>query len=247
MADSIRDELLSIPGIEEAELEGDTSTPAGVRVRLSADADTDTVGQEVRRVLATHGMRSHVTASDAPVNPPPPPGAPASVVTLPGVSIAPPPPVFAEEAPAREELLERAEEVPSRAQSIEELPGPATPESASPGRGGVRRLQSVAVEEGRGGVLVRVSADDDTSAERRSRPGAAGLDDAVVAAIGELVDRKAAPPLVLQVVEHEVAGTPLVTVVLELGDGSRRVGSAVAEGGRVYAVGYAAWLALSSF
>ena len=243
MADSIREELLLIPGIEEAELEGDTATPAGVRVRLSADADTDTVGEEVRRVLATHGMRSHVTAPDNPVNPPPPPGAPASVVTLPGVSIAPPVQRFRE---ARtndiepEALIQDLEDVGSGGDA-----SPPTPASTPPAV--VRRLQSVAVEEGRGGVLVRVSADDGTAAERRARAGEAGLDDAVVSAIGELVDRRAAPPLVLEVVEHEVAGTPLVTVVVELGDGSRRVGSAVAEGGRVYAVGYAAWLALSGF
>lgn len=229
MADSLRDELLSIPGIEEAEFEGEGPTPAGVRVRLSADADTDVVGEEVRRVLATHGMRSQVSAAGEPPIPPPPPGAPASVVTLPGVSIAPAPPDVPElpsqPAPEPQETERDA------------VPAPVVSTSA--------KLQSVAVEEGREGVVVRVTAAGGATAERRARPGGAGLDAAVVSAVGQLLAPTAAPPLVVEVLDHEISGTSVVTVVLELGDGSRRVGSAVSDGGRVYAVGYATWQALS--
>jgi hypothetical protein len=244
VADSLRDELLSIPGIEEAELEGDAETPAGVRVRLSADADTDSVGEEVRRVLATYGMRSHVTTAAEPASPPPPPGAPASVVTLPGVSVAPPPAAFGDAQPvtgvaAPDEVITEpqapAEPVPAEPPA----PAVATPPVA------LRRLHSAAVEEGRAGVTVRVSADDGAVAERRARPGEAGLDEAVVSATAELVDGSAAPPLLIEVVEQEVAGTPLMTVVLELADGARCAGSAVADGGRVYAIAHATWLALS--
>ncbi len=36
MAGTLRDELMAIPGIEGAELDGDAETPAGVRVRLGS-------------------------------------------------------------------------------------------------------------------------------------------------------------------------------------------------------------------
>lgn len=248
MADSLRDELLSIPGIEEAELEGEGPTPAGVRVRLSADADTDTVGEEVRRVLATHGMRSHVATPPEQEAPPPPPGAPASVVRLPGVSIAPPPVAAADDTVVFEQPIADSEApaaaapapVPDRAAAAE-LPAPP----AAVAGAGRPHLQSVAVEEGRDGVIVRVAAGGGAIAERKARPGEAGLDAAIVSAVGQLMDPMSAPPRVMEILDHEVAGTRLVTVVLERGDGSRCAGSAVADGGRVYAVGYAAWVALS--
>jgi len=79
-AESLRDELLALPGVAEVELDGEGATPAGVRIRLATDADPDRVGLEVQRVLAAHGMRSRV--DDSAVVPPPP---------LPLVVPAPPP------------------------------------------------------------------------------------------------------------------------------------------------------------
>ncbi len=84
-AQSLRDELLALPGVAEVELDGEGEAPAGVRVRLAADADPERVGLDVQRVLAAHGMRSRVDGSA--VEPPPP---------LPLVVPAPPP----EEEPA---------------------------------------------------------------------------------------------------------------------------------------------------
>jgi hypothetical protein len=78
-AQSLRDELLALPGVAEVELDGEGSAPAGVRIRLAVDADPDGVGLEVQRVLAAHGMRSRVDGSA--VAPPP----------LPLVVPAPPP------------------------------------------------------------------------------------------------------------------------------------------------------------
>ncbi len=68
-AQSLRDELLALPGVAEVELDGEGSAPAGVRIRLAVDADPDGVGLEVQRVLAAHGMRSRVDGSA--VAPPP--------------------------------------------------------------------------------------------------------------------------------------------------------------------------------
>lgn len=59
-ADLLRDELLRVPGVESADIEGDALTPQGVRVRLAAGVDAATVGEEVQRVLASHGLRSEM-------------------------------------------------------------------------------------------------------------------------------------------------------------------------------------------
>jgi len=60
LADSLQDELLSIPGIAGAELEGSDDHPMGVRVQLATGADPGQVGEAVQRVLASHGMRSQM-------------------------------------------------------------------------------------------------------------------------------------------------------------------------------------------
>jgi hypothetical protein len=57
---SLHDELLAIPGIDGAELEGDAVAPQGVRVQLSVGADPQEVGRQVQQVLAAHGMRSQM-------------------------------------------------------------------------------------------------------------------------------------------------------------------------------------------
>ena len=82
---TLRDDILSIPGIDDAHLEGDAMSPDGVRVRLSYGADPQRVGREVRRILALHGMRSQLTDVPdrvAPEEPPPPPAPEGTVVNL---------------------------------------------------------------------------------------------------------------------------------------------------------------------
>lgn len=59
-ADLLRDQLLNLPGVESAVIEGDALTPEGVRVRLSAGVDAASVGEAVQRVLAAHGLRSEM-------------------------------------------------------------------------------------------------------------------------------------------------------------------------------------------
>ena len=245
MADSLRDELLSIPGIEAAEFEGDVAAPEGVRVRLSADADSEVVGQEVRRILATHGMRSHLAqhegdeseqeGSEEPATPPPPPGAPASVVALPGVT--PIMPVTRVPEPQPVTLSPEPPPLP-----VEGAPAPALADTSA----AVHRLDTVALEEGRHGVTVRVTSTNGSRVERRARPGGAGLDEAVVSAVGELFDSSVVPPLLIEVVSQEISAVPVVTVMLEQGDGRVCAGSAVSDSGRVYAVARAAWAALDS-
>jgi len=56
----LQDDLLSVPGVESAQLDGDTMAPSGVRVHLAPGADPGAVGDEVQRVLSLHGLRSEV-------------------------------------------------------------------------------------------------------------------------------------------------------------------------------------------
>ena len=41
---TLRDDLLSVPGVEQAEIDGDSVAPAGVRVRLSPGVDPAAAG-----------------------------------------------------------------------------------------------------------------------------------------------------------------------------------------------------------
>ena len=82
-------------------------------------------------------------------------------------------------------------------------------------------------------------------ATRRATPTDRGLDEAVVGAVAEL-HGSATLPMIVSIAEQSIEGTPVVTVMLEVGRERRVVGSAVFDGGRAYAVGRAAWAALSS-
>ena len=64
-AESLRDELLAVPGVAEAEVDESGTNPSGVRVRLAPEADAQAVGIEVQRILASHGMRSRVNDEHA--------------------------------------------------------------------------------------------------------------------------------------------------------------------------------------
>lgn len=57
----LSDDLLSVPGVASAQLDGDAMTPNGVRVQLAPGVDAAVVGDEVQRVLSLHGLRSEVS------------------------------------------------------------------------------------------------------------------------------------------------------------------------------------------
>ncbi len=59
-AGMLRDDLLNVPGVESAQLDGDAMAPTGVRVHLAPGVDAAAVGDEVQRVLSLHGLRSEV-------------------------------------------------------------------------------------------------------------------------------------------------------------------------------------------
>ncbi len=247
MAGTLRDDLLAIPGIEGAELDGDDATPAGVRVRLSTGADAEEVSRLVQRVLAEHGMRSQLNAPRIePVEPPPPPGAAGSVVALPGLRDEtvedremPEPELLRADEPSPPSLADEPEE--PRNERPEEILPPAavlsgTSETAAD-------LDSVAVEEGRTGVTVRITTTSGLAVSHEAAPIADGVDHAIVGALAELTGRRAVRLVGVQ--ESIVEGSLVLTVVVELADRTRRAGSAVSEGGRAYGVARAAWVALT--
>ncbi|MBS1195971.1 MAG: hypothetical protein H6R33_691, partial [Actinobacteria bacterium] len=68
-AQSLREQLLALPGVAEAEVDGGDAAPAGVRIRLATDADAAAVGAEVQRVLAARGVRSRLGREEPPAAP----------------------------------------------------------------------------------------------------------------------------------------------------------------------------------
>lgn len=55
-ARSLQDDLMEIPGVEGADVEGSGDTPAGLRIRIAEGADQQAVGGAIRRVLTAHGL-----------------------------------------------------------------------------------------------------------------------------------------------------------------------------------------------
>jgi hypothetical protein len=218
--DTLRDELRSLPGVADAEVEaeGDLAVPANVRVRLHPEADPRLVGADVQRVLASHGMRSRVTGDDAgagsaPARPPTAPPIPPRPVTPPPVPEAavPPPPSV-------------------------EPGGVAVASSIS------SNLASLTVEESQEGVTVVATATDGRRFSQRTIAAEEPVAAAVVAVVGALAEGR--PPRLLTTMLGSAEGTEVVTVLVERVDGTRIAGAAVVKAGRPYAVARATWAAL---
>lgn len=233
---TIRDELLAVAGVAEAEIDLAAGVPTGVRLRLDPDADPEAVGELVQRILSAHGIRARVGGPGAAApeppprsGPPPPPGAPGAVVSLAGFEGA-----AGRRGPVRVAMDRGPEE--------DEQPPPAVPAAPRPPGWG---LAGVAVEETREGVIVTATGTDGSRQSRRARWSEGGLDDAVVAAVAALAGEDA-PPVLRGSEQVVVAGTPLVIVVLERLNGRSVSGAAVVEAGAPFALARAVWAALSS-
>lgn len=208
---TLRDDLLSLPGVEQAEIDGDPITPAGVRVRLSPGVDPAAIGNEIRRVLTMHGLRQEPDSVSEQVTPDVEPSRDAE----------------------EEEPLE-----PAHGHSYAEAEVPELPPLED------QRLDWVSVTEGRDGIMVTAASLTSEATSFAAGPSEPAIDQAVVSAVAELA-RTVALPLICSLDQRDLAGTPVVTVVLEE-SGLRLVGSALVEGGRAYAVGRAVWMALSA-
>ena len=248
-AESLRSELMSVPGVAEAEVDESGTNPSGVRVRLAPDADAQSVGIEVQRILASHGMRSRVNGEEepatngngnAPVVPLPTesamdaPVSDTSPAPTPAPTTAPPtaPPMPAAAPPSNGEMSFNG---PA---TTEQPPGFEPPSAA----GRDAKFANLRVDESPEGLVVTATASDGRSLTQRSGPSESGLYDAVVSAVGALSDGR--PPTLVDVERKAVDGTEIVTVIVERADGTRFAGSAVVRAGKAFAVARATWSAL---
>jgi hypothetical protein len=118
------------------------------------------------------------------------------------------------------------------------------PESSSGIGDSVARIESVAVVEGRSGILVTVTDSNDAETSHVASSTEGGVEAAVVIAAAQLVDPSSPDPLVIEIEDRRVEGVDIVMIVLDM-DGQIAAGSAIVEAGRVFALGRATWAALA--
>jgi hypothetical protein len=226
-AESLRDELLALPGVADAEVDESGDSPSGVRVKLAADADARRVGVEVQRILASHGLRSRVSDDEAPEPPEEPP--PAPIIGLPSLVSEAAPSFFDDEAAPTPPPPSTPPPLPEGTEEGESL--------ATAGE-----LASVRLEETRDGIIVTAVGSDGRTLTERGVATAESMIGAVVVAVGTLADGR--PPKLLAVERTRADGSEVVTVVVERADGWRGAGAAMVRASWAYAVGRATWSAL---
>ena len=128
--------------------------------------------------------------------------------------------------------------VEARVQDADDEPSP----SAS--RDSIARFNSVAVIEGRSGIIVTVTDSNGAEMSHVASSSEGGVEAAVVKAAASLVDPKSPDPLVVEIEDRRVEGVDIVMIVLDM-DGELFAGSAVVGAGRAFALGRAAWAALA--
>lgn len=306
-ARSLQEDLLSIPGVEGAEVEGSADKPAGLRIRIAEGADQRAVGGAIRRVLTAHGLgtdtrlpgESSGESEASPVSPVPstsddamgpsgtseslssdagdaPAGSAAvavadeeeaAVIDLTDDAVSVEEEAIAEPHGAVDAVAQPGEQsaeaamdepeedslLPRDVQSLTGTPAvsdrPSDPVGAATPQGGVvsvgiSRLASVAVEEGRGGITVTVTASDGSALRQAAGSSEGGVEAAVVRATAKLAMPSAPDAAVIEIEDRRVEGVDIVMIVLDV-DGRMAAGSAVVGAGRAFALARATWSALS--
>lgn len=214
MKEELQRALSAIEGVERTEVELSENDPLRIRVGLARGADRIAVAEAVQRLLEAHGLRSRVAPDRRQPSPGAPPAPPAdSRRPTPTPGPAPTPP---------EVVLEQ--------------PGPMSQPGGLPG------IEVVTVSETVEGVVVTVIADGGRTAIRRARRSEQALQEAIVAAVEELIDPQASPAG-LRAVEHSEA-FPAMTVYLEASDGRIKAGAALVAASHAFAFAQAVWAAL---
>jgi hypothetical protein len=145
-------------------------------------------------------------------------------------------PPFVEQRPSA--ALEEVAEDSDALQVDEDQP---LPNSA---RDSIPRIDSVAVVEGRSGIIVTVTASNGTEMSHVASSSEGGVEAAVVKAAASLVDPASPDPLVVEIEDRRVEGVDIVMIVLDM-DGELSAGSSVVGAGRAFALGRATWAALA--
>ncbi len=230
-AESLREELLSLPGVAEAEIDDTGESPSGVRVKLTPDADARRVGVEVQRILASHGLRSRVS-EDEEVDEP----APSPIVALPTIPATPPKADGFDRPPSTPPPPPSSPPPSYPPPAVESASEPVP--AAAPGAG----LAAIRTEERRDGIAVTAVSTDGRTVTERGIATIEGLMRAVVLATGALADGRA--PKVLSVERTLANGSEAIMVVVERFDGTKGAGAAMVRATRAYAVGRATWSAM---
>ena len=103
----------------------------------------------------------------------------------------------------------------------------------------------MSVEEGRDGILVTITSSDGETVAQLASSSEGGLDAAIVKATSRLALPEAPDPVIVDLDERRVEGVDIVTLVLDT-DGHITAGSSIVVAGRAFAVGRAAWSALTN-
>lgn len=271
---TLQDDLLSIPGVEGADIEGSDSAPEGLRIRIAEGADQTAVGGAIRDVLSNHGLGTDtqlpgespaVTQKSAEVDSASSPGGgeartvidltddgpDAAEVTTPEDAAAV---AVVSRAPAPDDGETLHADDPSVASQSGEYPPFLLPRQESQASETssddatesslVARIEKVVVEEGRTGIVVTVVASDAREATRAATSTEGGVELAVVKATAELVDASGPDPVVVDIEDRRVEGVDIVLIVLDV-NGKIETGSAVVVAGRAFALGRATWAALA--
>lgn len=252
-ARSLQDDLLSIPGVEGADVEGSEDRPAGLRIRIAEGADQGAVGGAIRRVLNAHGLGTDTrlpgeddgadAAEDEPAEAAPMPAQDDGSMAIEAEAAA------AEGLAAVAVLDETdADDQPLREDEpsiIDLTDRAAAPAPREPDVHGFPRFESVAVREGRDGISVVVSTSDGRTESQAAASSEGGVEAVVVRATAALARPGAPQARVVEIDDRRVEGVDIVLIVLEL-DGQLASGSSVVRAGRAYALGRATWAALTT-
>ncbi len=108
----------------------------------------------------------------------------------------------------------------------------------------ISRIDRVAVEEGRDGIVVTVSSTEGRTESQPASSTEGGVETAVVKAASRLAQPGAPDPTIIEIEDRRVKGVDIVMIVLDI-DGTVSAGSAIVAAGRSFALGRATWAALS--
>lgn len=253
-ARSLREDLLGIDGVEGADIDGDSESPSGLKIRIAEGADQHWVGQEIRRVLSSHGLGTDTRL----------PGDPTSVSTaeaIPAEAVESVAELAAETARTATLLSvaedEKAESQPQKRiidltegpdleedEKSEPLAAAKAPARSFGAEASVTSIERVSVEEGRSGIAVTIVTTDGRSETDVARSTEGGVDRTVVLVAARLAAPNNPDPIVIDVDERRIEGVDIVMIVLDC-NGRIAAGSSVVGAGRAYALARAAWAAVA--
>jgi hypothetical protein len=249
-ARSLREDLLGIDGVEGADIDGDSESPSGLRIRIAEGADQQLVGQEIRRVLSSHGLGTDTKLpgeasdthgesvhTDAMASVSDLAAEPSRASTL--VSVA------EDEDVASRRIIDLTDDPEALdSQADEPLVAAPRPRTTVRSEASVTSIERVSVEEGRSGIAVTIVTTDGRSETDVARSTEGGVDRTVMLVAARLAAPNNPDPIVIDIDERRIEGVDIVMIVLDC-NGRVAAGSSVIGAGRAYALARATWAAVA--